>query len=87
MNVIVLGAGPNGLAAAILLKRAGHGVTILESRAVPGGLAAGAPVLGGPAHQGVLHDSHLVRPAMVKRLGLRLSWQAEPDVPVRAEVP
>jgi glutamate synthase (NADPH/NADH) small chain len=38
-KVVVVGAGPSGLAAAELLKRYGHGVTIYEAMTRPGGTA------------------------------------------------
>jgi phytoene dehydrogenase-like protein len=37
MNAVVIGAGPNGLAAAIRLAEAGHQVTVLEEGDRPGG--------------------------------------------------
>jgi glutamate synthase (NADPH/NADH) small chain len=43
-RVAVIGAGPAGLAAAAELAKAGHGVTVFESKSMPGGvLTYGAP--------------------------------------------
>jgi protoporphyrinogen oxidase len=40
MNVVVVGAGATGLALAYVLRRAGHGVTLVEASDRPGGLLA-----------------------------------------------
>jgi len=51
-NVLVIGAGPNGLAAAIVLAQAGHRVTIYEARDRAGGAVSSAEL----TLPGFVHD-------------------------------
>ncbi len=58
-DLVVLGAGPAGVAAAFLTAHAGHRVVVLERSPVPGGLASSFPVGGVPVDHGShrLHSS------------------------------
>ncbi len=80
-HTLVIGAGPNGLTAATLLAKAGHSVTILERRDVPGGVAAGETFHDGFTTTGLVHDSCHVRPGVIDALGLGshgLTWRDMP---------
>jgi phytoene dehydrogenase-like protein len=69
-DLIVVGAGHNGLTAAAALAKAGRNVLVLERRDEPGGLAASEAFAPGFTAPGLLHDTGHVRPAVVAGLGL-----------------
>jgi phytoene dehydrogenase-like protein len=69
-DVIVIGAGHNGLTTAALLAQKGRRVLVIEARDVIGGLAGGEEFHPGYRHPGLLHDTTAVRPWVVAKLGL-----------------
>src|SRR5262249_31104618 len=81
-DAIVVGAGHNGLVAALLLARAGRGVTVVERRGDVGGLCAPAVLHPGYTVPGLLHDTTSVRRDLVAELGLaRFGLDFEPEAP------
>lgn len=82
----VVGAGPNGLAAAIVLARAGLEVTVYEAAPSPGGALRSAPVFGlgtivdlGAAVHPLGIASPFFASLQLERHGLR--W-LQPDIPL-----
>jgi phytoene dehydrogenase-like protein len=69
-SVGIVGAGHNGLTAAILLARAGWKVRVFEARPQVGGLAAALPFGEGFAAPGLLHDTSGVRDHVLAALAL-----------------
>jgi phytoene dehydrogenase-like protein len=69
-DILVIGAGPNGLAAAAKLAGAGRKVVVLERADAPGGLSARREFHPGYAVPGLLHDEALVPRSVVEKLGL-----------------
>lgn len=69
-DVIIIGAGHNGLVAAARLAKEGRRVLVLERRAEPGGLAAGEEFHHGYRTLGVLTDTTSLRRAVIDGLGL-----------------
>ncbi len=70
-DVIVVGGGHNGLAAAARLAGEGRSVCLLEARDTVGGVAGGEAFHPGFRHSGLLHDSDTLRRRAVDLLGLR----------------
>jgi phytoene dehydrogenase-like protein len=69
-DILVIGAGHNGLVAANYLAKAGRKVLVLEARDVAGGQLA-PPTPGGPSFDApVLHPSAQLRPDIVRELDL-----------------
>jgi phytoene dehydrogenase-like protein len=88
-DVIVIGAGHNGLTAAGLLAKSGRKVLVLEKRPLAGGIAAGEEFHPGYRTQGLLLDTSGVRQSVTRELGLEKHGlkflQSEPPVLIPQE--
>ncbi len=69
-DAIVIGAGPNGLAAAARLAKSGKKVLILERSNQPGGLSAKREFHPGYSVPGILHDEALTTRKVATQLDL-----------------
>jgi phytoene dehydrogenase-like protein len=69
-DVIIIGAGHNGLTAAATLAKRGRRVLLLEQREQTGGMSAGEEFCSGYVAPGVLHDTSGVRHGLIRSLKL-----------------
>jgi phytoene dehydrogenase-like protein len=69
-DILIVGAGHNGLVTAAYLARAGKSVLVLEKQAVPGGQLAGRELFGPGGGLASLHASGQLRPDIVRDLDL-----------------
>jgi phytoene dehydrogenase-like protein len=69
-DILVVGAGHNGLVTAAYLAKAGKSVLVLERRDVPGGQLAARPLFGAGSDTQSLHPGGSLRPDIVRDLNL-----------------
>lgn len=75
-DVIVIGAGHNGLVTAAYLAQSGQSVLVLEQRSVPGGAAATEESFPGYQINTGAHDAGLFPDEIVQKLFLKMSGLA-----------
>ena len=80
-DVLVIGAGVNGLTAACALAKAGRRVTVLEATERVGGLAASESFAEGFTAPGLLQDTAAFHPAVEDALDLASHGLARRDAP------
>src|SRR2546427_8896369 len=85
-DAVVVGSGPNGLAAAITLARAGHAVLVIEAKdTIGGGMRTAELTLPGFRHDvcSVVHPFAAASPftQSLPLRKMRLEW-IHPDAPV-----
>jgi phytoene dehydrogenase-like protein len=88
-DVVVIGAGVNGLVCASYLAKRGKSVLVVEKNGFAGGLAAGREFHPGFRSPGVLHDVSGLRGWVVEELGLKrhgLAFRTS-EAPVFAPAP
>ena len=69
-DVIVIGAGHNGMTAATLLARSGRRVLVVEAASAPGGMAVGAELGPGFTVPSVAHALEGLGAGVIAELGL-----------------
>ncbi len=86
-DVVVIGAGINGLATAAYLARGGKKVLVLEQRAIIGGLCATEDIHPGFRANTCIDDPGWVPPVVLKELGLATQGFTPTLAPVSLTIP